>query len=311
MKIRIILLLIFQFVFVVCVSQETSNIDSTKYIVLSDAYFWSEREPNTILVITDEDEINVLTKIYENERFREYKNGYSHRIYFFDDSNKLLYNELIQTETDLYRNYTREILDITNEIVERKKSNPTYYVYNLRMDVTIPLDSIIEVFRKDGLKTLFLNDTLLHYPKYRLVYYEHTDALKLGDAEASFIELEKQIKFSQQPIYIDDIYRDRTSRAKYSDSTINLASRIYFFSKQIDEQAVFLAAKSLGIENLFFEKCYQDFYLQLLLEEDEVDVDAIKSKYPFVKSVIKADRGFQYWNPIVDYYYYDEDKECY
>ena len=86
---------------------------------------------------------------------------------------------------------------------------------------------------------------------------------------------------------------------------------MYFFSKQIDEQTVFLAAKSLGIENLFFEKCYQDFYLQLLLEEDEVDVDAIKSKYPFVKSVIKADRGFQYWNPIVDYYYYDEDKECY
>lgn len=267
----------------------------TEYIVFSNAYFWGKATNNAVL-LTDKSDIKILEKLYNNNLADLYKSGYDYQVHFFDNDNKHLYTRTINSKTDIYTKHNKEIKTITNRLVNEIRNSPIHHIFNLRVNIQIPSDSIISLLKKDGLQTFLLSEQNEQYPKLKLVYCEPYDGNRnLNDAEKRFNEIIQDIKFYVLPIDSSYIHRSTTSETKYVNFKTNKISRLYYFPTKTNMDSVITNVNNKETEYLFAEQCPQFYYLQLLSNDSiQARVMDTLSRYSFISEITKANDGFIY-----------------
>lgn len=284
-----------------CVIQSLNAQDETlkgkEYIIYShsDSFnFWEES--NAAILISDKDSITELKELfYNNELIAEYKCGYNYQIQFMNNNGKEIGKKLhLNTECDMYKRDHKKISEFIDSFISRIKNYPTHYIYNLKVNVEISVDNIIDLLRKDNFEAFLLTDYREQFPKLKLVYCEpDSNDRTLDDAERRFKEIDGIVRLKVQPIDSSSIYRSTKWESKYVDYKTNLVSRIYYFPTKTNINSIKEQVTNLKIDHLFTEECSQYYYLQLLSKNNDLeDISSLLKKYSFVEDVTAAKKGF-------------------
>jgi len=304
-KNNLIIFICFWYIFLNINSQDKIS-KETDYFIFSHSKsynFWEHS--NAAILIADKDSINKLKSLlFDNDLLAEYLCGYDYEILFLTNNGKEVQKKMsLNTECDFYKENNDIIQQFINSFIERIKKSPTHYIYNLKVSVDIPADSIIDEFNKEGKHLFLLSEKEDQYPAIKITYCEPDSRERsLDNAESTFNSIIQNIIFSTKPVYFSRLYRSTLSNTKYVDYTTNMVSQVYFFPTRTDIDAIVEQIKINNIQYLFVENCSEDYNLQLLDNSNMKKISDEMGKYTFIQQITEAKEGYSLEN--CDFYKY-------
>lgn len=265
------------------------------FFLYSDQYNFGESS-NAALFITDNDSVEELKSLFiNNDLLAEHQCGYDYQIQFYNAEQKEIEKYYyLNTECDVYSRSNERAQEFIQYFVKQLNTKPSYYVYNLKIEVNKASQDVINQLKKDSLDVFLLGETREQYPKIRLAYCEPaTREWKMDDVEARFTEIEKNIEFGFQPLEVSKIDRTRTTRSVHVDYETDQVARMFYFPTETDIDKVIQNINALNIDYLYATSCRTHYYLQLFTKNNNLqELSQELSKYPFIMEVTEAKTGF-------------------
>lgn len=121
------------------------------------ANFSKKYQPNEIILITNKKEIIKMEKLFfNNDHPVVYPCGYEYQILFWTKPNRLLLDEVYNSECHSYCFDQKQIEDAMAKYIMRLKVKPTHYLYNFKIDVKIPPRAVLRAFADSNVLLFFI-----------------------------------------------------------------------------------------------------------------------------------------------------------
>jgi hypothetical protein len=155
----------------------------TKYIVVKNAFFNRSNiyKPNAALLIADTKEIANNEKIFLDNKTYGHACGYHYAIQFWASPDDQIDDIPFNQECEEFLRSNSKIQSKMKSYIKQLETNPTHYIYNLQIPVTIEPKDILKSFDNSGLHLFFMDGVSNHYTTLGFTYLQVTPIKDLVD----------------------------------------------------------------------------------------------------------------------------------
>jgi hypothetical protein len=155
----------------------------TKYIVVKNAFFNRSNiyKPNAALLITDTKEIVNNEKLFLDNRTYGHACGYHYAIQFWARPDDQIDDIPFNQECEEFLRNNSKIQSKMKSYIKQLETNPTHYIYNLQIPVTIERKEVLKSFDNSGLHLFFMEGVSNHYTTLGFTYIQVTPIKELVD----------------------------------------------------------------------------------------------------------------------------------
>lgn len=277
---------------------EEANPESN-YLIISNAFMMRSniKAPNAALLIEDPLEISKNEEMFFDNNNLGHACGYHYHIQFWKNSEENIASIPFNQDCEEFRNNNSEIQSIMEDYIHLLETQPTHYIYNLKVPVQYSTQQVLDEFNSTNLKIFLMNGKLDRYTTLSFTYDQISPIVELEDR--SKWQGEKDENESKAIDKINAIVSEIKDTVNIvSESNISfpmqsfgggeiqhLASVSLKFENGTDLSAVksIITANGGNVD----EESIPEFYFVQLVHESE-DLDEIKSlleKHPIVTDV--------------------------
>lgn len=159
------------------------TIGKTKYIVVKNAFFNRSNiyKPNAALLITDTKEIVNNENLFLDNRTYGHACGYHYAIQFWASPDDQIDDIPFNQECEEFLRNNSKIQSKMKSYIKQLETNPTHYIYNLQIPVTIEPKEVLKYFDNSGLHLFFMEGVSNHYTTLGFTYIQVTPIKELVD----------------------------------------------------------------------------------------------------------------------------------
>lgn len=161
----------------------------TKFIVIKNAFFNRSNiyKPNAALLITDIKEITENEDLFFENRTYGHACGYHYAIQFWASPEDQLDDIAFNQECEEFLQNDSKIQTKMKRYIKQLETNPTHYIYNLKIPVTIDPKDINQLINENGLYLFFMNGTDNHHTTLGFSF-EQVTPIKESNDRTKWIE---------------------------------------------------------------------------------------------------------------------------
>lgn len=253
--------------------------------------------PNAALLITNKEEMKTAQELFLAEQRVAHMCGYHYKVSFWYDADNLYTSKSMNKECETFNYKPQETWQLLDYYGNQLETNPTHYIYDLKIPVSIKPDEVRDKLKDSGLVLFFLDrkGKLSCYPSIYFSFQKYTfvgttpraqafeENKKVSDKKIE--EIINQVKsiasiidesfyYNGGGIMGDSVYNSGNVRLRFEQGT-DLSKVV-----QILEQAA--GTKNISVYN-------PDFYsVQIIETSDDIEVVEQKLKrYKFIKEISK------------------------